>query len=89
MRKPNLEETDLYRFGYTRVYLGYNNLGQKGCKLLTQIDWTDLECLYLGKILMNTGNNQINDSGVSHLMKRKWISIKSFRLCILHTKYRR
>lgn len=30
--------------------LGYNHLGQKGCKLLAQVDWDDLESLYLSKI---------------------------------------
>jgi hypothetical protein len=63
-----------------RINLGYNSIGEEGCRHLSQGRWEHLATLDLSKNKINLDSNSIGDKGCRHLSQGRWEHLTTLRL---------
>ena len=63
-----------------RIYLGFNQIGDKGCKYFTRVSIPQIQKNNLGKTVVYIGRNNISSLGVSHLSKATWKALNGIYL---------
>jgi hypothetical protein len=76
MSRLRWDNLSVLRLSIIRSYSAYNHIGDKGCKCFTKIHTPNLKEAYLCRYNFDEDGNSIGNSGLVHLSKAQWKTIK-------------